>query len=127
MNRPQDPQDDTALRALYRQAQDAISPATTARLHRARYAATQAVAPARRGWGLPLATGFAAVFALAIGARMLMPEADAPAPAATPALVAADTAARIDEGVEEALASYDESPDFYRWLAANETTLLAVE
>ncbi|MGO3127819.1 MAG: hypothetical protein ACTIJY_07100 [Luteimonas sp.] len=125
MNRPHDQQDDAALRALYRQAQDTITPATTTRLHRARHAASQAVAPARRGWGLPLATGLAAVCALAIGARMLMPTVDAPT--ATPVLAAAESAAHIDEGVDEALAGYDESPDFYRWLAANESTLLAVE
>lgn len=125
MNQPHDPQDDAALRALYRQAQGSITPATTARLHRARHAAAQRAAPARRGWGLPLATGFAAIFALAIGARMLMPGADAPA--ATPVLAAAESAAHIDDGVDEALAGYDESPDFYRWLAANESTLLAVE
>jgi len=127
MNWPHDPQDEAALRALYVQAQDAITPATTARLHRARHAAAQAAAPARRGWGLPLASGFAAVCALAIGARMLMPGADAPAPAATPVLAAAESAAHIDEGLDEALAGYDESPDFYRWLAANESTLLALE
>lgn len=126
MNRPQD---DAALRALYRNAQDAITPATTARLHRARHAASQANAPARRGWGLPLATGVAAVFALAIGARMLVPDVDAPeaTPAATPVLAAAESAAQLDAGVDEALAGYEESPDFYRWLAANESTLLAVE
>lgn len=124
MNRSHDPQDDAALRALYRQAQDTITPATTTRLHRARHAASQAPAPARR-WGIPLAAGFAAVCALAIGARMLMPAADAPT--ATPVLAAAESAAHIDDGVDEALAGYDESPDFYRWLAANESTLLAVE
>jgi hypothetical protein len=125
MNRSHDPQDDAALRALYVQAQDTITPATTTRLHRARHAASQATTPARRGWGMPLATGFAAVCALAIGARMLMPSADAPT--ATPVLAAAESAAHIDEGVDEALAGYDESPDFYRWLAANESTLLAAE
>jgi len=126
MTGPHD-QDDAALRALYRHAQDAISPATTARLHRGRHAAARSTTPARRGWGLPLATGFAALCALAIGARMLMPAPDAPAPAATPALAAADSAARLDEGVDDTLAGYEESPDFYRWLAANETGLLALE
>jgi len=125
MNRSHDPQDDAALRALYRRAQDTITPATTARLHRARHAASQSTVATRRRWGIPLATGFAAVCALAIGARMLMPSAEAPT--ATPILAAAESAAHIDEGVDEALAGYDESPDFYRWLAANESTLLAVE
>jgi len=126
MTRPHE-RDDAALRALYARAQDTITPATTARLHRARHAATQSTTQARRGWRLPLATGFAAICALAIGARMLMPADETPAPAATPVLAAADSAAHLDEGVAEALAGYEESPDFYRWLAANETTLLAVE
>lgn len=126
MNRSQDSHE-AALRALYRQAQATITPATTARLHRARHAASQAPAPARRGWGLPLASGFAALFALAIGARILMPDTEMPAPAATPILAAADDAARLDDGVEDTLASFEESPDFYRWLAANEDTLLALE
>ncbi|MET0329143.1 MAG: hypothetical protein ABW163_10285 [Luteimonas sp.] len=121
------PQDDAALRALYRDAQAAITPATTARLHRARHGAAQAGATAPRRWGLPLATGFAAVLAVAIGARMLMPDTEVATPAATPALAAADSATRLDEGVDDALAGYEESPDFYRWLAANESTLLAVE
>lgn len=128
MNRPHDPPDETALRALYRQAQGTISPATTARLHRARHAATQDAAP-RRSWRLPLVTGFAAVFALAIGVRALLPDdtLDAASPQGTPALAAADSATRLDDGLDEVLAGYEESPDFYRWLAANETTLLALE
>lgn len=128
MNRPHDPLDETALRALYRQAQGTISPATTARLHRARHAATQGAAP-RRSWRLPLATGVAAVFALAIGGRALLPDdaLDTASPQGTPALAAADSATRLDDGLDEVLAGYEESPDFYRWLAANETTLLALE
>lgn len=129
MNRPHDPLDETALRALYRQAQGTISPATTARLHRARHAATQAASAPARSWRLPLATGLAAVFAVAIGVRTLPPgnPPEAAAPAVTPALAAADSATRLDDGLDEVLAGYEESPDFYRWLAANETTLLALE
>ncbi|VXB91900.1 conserved hypothetical protein [Luteimonas sp. 9C] len=127
MNRSHDPHDDAALRALYRQAQDTITPATTARLHRARHDAVQGAGSGHRRWGLPLATGFAALCALAIGARMLMPGTETPSSTPMPVLAAAESAAHLDEGVDEALAGYDESPDFYRWLAANESTLIAAE
>lgn len=130
MSRPQEPLDDAALRALYARAQTTISSATTARLHRVRYAATQTDVPRRRR-RLPLATGLAAVFALAIGVRVLLPgnppDAAQPQPLPMPALAAADSATRLDDGLDEVLAGYEESPDFYRWLAANETTLIALE
>ena len=32
-----------------------------------------------------------------------------------------------DDAAADAYVAYDESPDFYLWLAANEATLLAVE
>jgi len=129
MNRQQDPLDDAALRALYRRSQGTISPQTTARLHRARHAALQAADTPRFGWRLPLAAGFAAVFALAIGLRLALP-GDTPggsAPAPAPALAAATPAGPLDDELGDALAGLEESPDFYRWLADNETTLLALE
>ncbi|WP_337244217.1 hypothetical protein [Luteimonas sp. gir] len=116
---------DAALRALYGHAQAQISAGTTARLHRARHAATTAT-PAWRRWAWPAAAGFAALFALAIGLQSLAP----PAPSTTtpaPVLAEADGAAALDDGVADALATYEESPDFYLWLAANESTLLAME
>ncbi|UNK43207.1 hypothetical protein MNO14_03680 [Luteimonas sp. S4-F44] len=132
MNPPNDPRtaadDDAALRALYGRAQAQISAGTTARLHRARHAATtgSTASPARRSWAWPAAAGFAALFALAIGMQSLAPPAP---PTATPApvLAEADGAAALDDGVADALATYEESPDFYLWLAANESTLLAME
>lgn len=130
MNRQHDPLDDAALRALYRQAQGTISPSTTARLHRARHAATRSATAPGRGWRLPLAAGFAAVFALAIGVRLSLP-VDAPETPALhapmPALAASGAATPLDDELADVLAGFEESPDFYRWLAANETTLLALE
>ncbi len=124
--------DDASMRARYRDAQAHISGATLARLHQARHAALQAEAGRRRPWAWPLAASFAALFALAVGMQVLGP------PGATPdvlpagdvvavvdaALPAADVA---DADVDDAAAAYDESPDFYLWLASNEATLLALE
>ncbi|MEN5062352.1 hypothetical protein [Luteimonas sp. TWI1416] len=128
---PNDPRtaadDDAALRALYGRAQTQISAGTTARLHRARHVATTA-APARRSWAWPAAAGLAAVLALAIGVQSLAPPApSSAASASTPVLAEADGPAALDDGMADALATYEESPDFYLWLAANESTLLAME
>lgn len=123
-NDPRTAADDDALRALYGRAQAQISAGTTARLHRARHAATTATS-ARRRWAWPAAAGFAALFALAIGMQSLAPPPHSAAP--TPVLAEAEGAAALDDGMADALATYEESPDFYLWLAANESTLLAME
>ncbi len=129
---PPDPRhpaaDDTALRALYLQAQEAMSVGITARLHRARHEALTSTAAPRRRWAWPVAAGFAAVFALAVGVQTLQapPGEAGPDETANAPLAAAENAV-LDEGAADAVAAYDESPDFYLWLAANEATLLAME
>ena len=127
-NDPQAPSDDAAMRALYVQAQDAISGGTTARLHRARHAAVNPATATRRGWAWPVAASCAALFALAIGVQVALPPADdaVPGPTVSAPLAVAEGAV-LDEGAADAFSTYDESPDFYLWLAANEATLLAVE
>lgn len=130
MTLPRDPQatsGDAAMRALYLQAQDRITPGTTARLHRARHAAVNAQSAPRRGWAWPVAAGCAALFALALGMQFTAPPASdaTPGPAVAP-LMAAEDAMR-DESAADAVAAYEESPDFYLWLATNEATLLALE
>lgn len=119
---------DAAARALYLQAQDQLSVATTARLHRVRTAALDEATPSRRGWMLPLTAGFAALFALAVGIQLGGPSAPDIPSTDTDAgpLVAVDEAV-FDDGTTDAFVAYDESPDFYLWLAANEATLLAME
>ncbi|WP_180543438.1 hypothetical protein [Luteimonas deserti] len=113
------------IRALYTQAQDHVSSATIARLHRARHAALSMAPRPRRSWGVPAAAGFAALLVLAAGMQLMQaPPRVAPDPAP---LAAGPAPAAVDEAALDALATYDESPDFYLWLAANEATLLAVE
>lgn len=126
---PHVPPTDAAVRALYLQAQDQVSAGTTARLNRARHAALSAAPPPRRGWAWPLAAGCTALLALAAGLQISAPPASDPAsapPVASAPLTLADDA-MLDDAAADAYGAYDESPDFYLWLAANEATLLAVE
>ena len=105
------------------------SAGTTARLNRARHAALSAAPAPRRGWAWPLAAGCTALLALAAGLQISAPPASDPASAqavaSAPLTLAED--AMLDDAAADAYVAYDESPDFYLWLAANEATLLAVE
>ena len=110
---------DAAARALHAQALNAVSPPTRARLRIARHAAGEQARAPRRGLGWVLASGCAAVFALAIGVQLQRapPAADPPSAAPTmAAMLPAPEAAAYDSGT--ALASLDENPDFYLWLAS---------
>lgn len=115
---------DQAMRRLHMQAVDQVSPATRARLRVARQAATTPAAARehRRGPGWALATGFAAVSALAIG-LLLRPSPQAPTSPA-PA-VASATIATYD--ADTALATLDENPDLYLWLASNDDAMPALD
>ncbi|KRA71959.1 hypothetical protein ASD78_16440 [Lysobacter sp. Root667] len=109
---------DEAARALHRQALGAVSPATRARLRTARHASVERARAPRRGLGWALASGCAAVFALAIGVQLQRAPQTAAPPVATPpvAMLPAPEAAAYDNAT--ALASLDENPDFYLWLAS---------
>ncbi len=108
---------DQAMRDVHAQAVDRISPATRARLRAARHAVP--ATPVRRGLGWVLASGFAAVFALAIGLRLQTPTPAVAPPA--PSVAALTPATAYD--VETAVAALDENPDLYLWLAANDDDL----
>ena len=105
---------DRAMRELHTRALTQVSPRTRARLRDARMAATQH-APTR-GLRWVLATGFVAVFALAIGLQWRGPSSTTDAPTQTAARDAQDYGA---------IAALDESPDLYLWLASNDDTLPA--
>ena len=115
-NGPQDRDDafDHAMRGLHAQALTQVSPHTRARLREARTAANQR-APTR-GWHWPLATGLAALVALAIGLQWQAPPSSDNAPART---------AAVDPAAYNALAALDETPDLYLWLASNDDALAA--
>ena len=123
------PPTDARARALYLEAQAQMSAGTLARLNRARHAALSAAPVQRRGWAWPLAAGCTALLALAAGLQISAPPGAAPSPpsAAASAPLTVAEAAVLDDAAAEVYVAYDESPDFYLGLAANEATLLAVE
>lgn len=118
-NRPdQDDAFDAAMRDLHAQALTQVSPRTRNRLRAARTAAAVQRAPVR-GFGWVLASGFAAVFALAIGLQWQgSPGITAPARTAD-----TDPVDQVVDGMDAAVATLDENPDFYLWLASNDDTL----
>ncbi|RZA36502.1 MAG: hypothetical protein EOP92_05055 [Lysobacteraceae bacterium] len=111
---------DREMRQLHAAAVSQVSPQTRARLRAARHA-TQA-APARgHAWRWIAATAFSTVLAVALGVQFL-PQAGI-TPAATPAVAAASD----DLDDSGSLATLDESPDLYMWLASSEAEPLAME
>lgn len=108
---------DIAMRELHAQALMQVSPQTRARLRAARTAAAQR-AP-MRGFGWVLASGCAAVFALAIGLQWHR----SPGVTVPTQIADTETADYATDGAYGALAALDENPDFYLWLASNDDTL----
>lgn len=120
-NHPQgdDERFDQAMRELHAQAVAQVSSPTRARLRAARHGAT-AARESRRGYGWILASGCAAVFALAIALQLQ------PRPASKPdAPPLAEVSAPYD--ADTAVAALDENPDLYLWLASNDDALPAAE
>lgn len=107
---------DRAMRELHAQALVQVSPQTRARLRAARTTAVIRRAPVR-GLGWALASGCAAVFALAIGLQWHGPSPTATVPTNT---VGTDAA---DYSTDSSVATLDENPDLYLWLASSEATL----
>lgn len=118
---------DRMARASHARSVEHLSPAVLAGLRRARIAATEP----RRGRGLGwLVAGSAAALAL-VAALQLQPAID-PEPALSQPQMAsmpAEASAReiADEEVAAMLATLDENPDFYLWLAANDESLPPAE
>jgi len=119
-NTERDQEFDNAMRRLHADALAQVSAPTRARLRDARASASTA-GGSRRGFGWALASGFAAIFALAIGWQLQSP------PAATTDTVTVDDA--IDAAMydtDTAVAALDENPDFYLWLASNDDAMPTV-
>ncbi|SKA09606.1 hypothetical protein [Novilysobacter spongiicola] len=120
---------DRMARASHARSVEHLSPAVLARLRRARSAATE---PRRgRGFGW-LVAGSAAALALALVATLQLQPAIDPEPALSQPQMAsmpAEASAReiADEEVAAMLATLDENPDFYLWLAANDEALPPAE
>lgn len=116
---------DEAMRDLHREALAAVSPATRQRLRAAR---TGAARP-RHGGAWALGASVAAVAALAIGLQLgPLPAGRGPATAAPPSATAARGAAPSTPVADAGdVATLDENPDLYLWLASNDADLIALE
>jgi anti-sigma-K factor RskA len=109
---------DGDMRQLHATAVAHISPQTLARLRAARHGVQ--TAPQRgHAWRWIAASAFSAVLAVAIGVQFL--PRSAPVPTAQPSLAA--TGSYYNDGV----ATLDENPDLYLWLASSEAEPLAME
>jgi anti-sigma-K factor RskA len=116
---------DRTVRALHAEAVDHVSRRTLQQLRTRRSIATR-TPPARatRALGWTIATACAAVFAVALGLRFDRDGASTPADAQ---LAATADPSAAEGGYDDALASYDEDPDLYLWLASGDAQPLAME
>lgn len=115
---------DAALRSLHMQATSHVSAGTMAQLHQRRHAALDGTARRRSLFGWPVATAFASVLAVAIGLGIGLQDGEVPAQA-TPAVATATTPDDLLDA--DALATFDENPELFLWLASSDATLLAME
>jgi anti-sigma-K factor RskA len=115
---------DRTVRALHAEAVDHVSPRTLQQLRARRSVATPTPARATRMIGWAIAAACAAVFAIALGLRFDRDGASAPVDAQ---LAGTTDPSAADGGYDDALASYDEDPDLYLWLASGDAQPLAVE
>ncbi|QDH70740.1 DUF3619 family protein [Marilutibacter alkalisoli] len=116
---------DAAMRQLHRASLEQLPPATAARLRSARRDALASPRP-RHGLGWSMASATAAVFALAIGVFWLRPDAPAPSPDVAITAPGGDNAIAdvlLAAEIEALVATYDEDPDLYLWLAVNDDAL----
>ncbi len=118
---------DRSARALHASAVAQV-PARTLHQLRVRRTRTRAealhAAPRVRGWAA--ATACAAVFAVAIGVRLAPQETALATMAVATSVPAAGVPTLADDPID-AIASFDEDPDFYLWLASRDAQLLALE
>ena len=109
---------DDAMRAAHANAVANVSARTRAQLHNSLHAAMSASRPAKGhhpAWGLALAGSLALV--AVIGLRTRGPEPSAPLPVVTER--------SADDG--DLMASLDETPDLYVWLASSDASGLVSE
>lgn len=111
---------DRDMRQLHTTAVANIPPQTLARLRAARHGAQ--TAPQRgHAWRWISASAFSAVLAVAIGTQFL----PRPVPLSTTQPTIAAAGAGDDYG--DSLATLEENPDLYLWLASSEAEPLAME
>jgi hypothetical protein len=116
---------DEALRQRHGEAVARVSERTQAQLQQRRRAALSASASGRprtamRRFAWPVATSFAAIFALAVGMQLRQ---DSVTQASMPIATIADD----DDDVGASFAALDENPDLYLWLASSDAVAFASE
>ncbi|HEY5972199.1 MAG TPA: hypothetical protein VIT22_09525 [Pseudoxanthomonas sp.] len=111
---------DRDMHQLHAAAVNPVSPQTLARLRAARHTA-QAAPQRGHAWRWIAASAFSAVLAVAIGVQFL-PQSTS-VPATQPVVTTVDTANDYGDSV----ATLDENPDLYLWLASSEAEPLAME
>lgn len=122
MSRLPDHDFDTSARRAHAGALDALSPRVQAQLAQRRRAALSSVqSPAPRPWAWMTAAASAGVLVLVV-ALQIRPPLDSPAPAD-----AALAAAAAPDATPDPVGALAEDPDFYLWLASNESQSIALE
>lgn len=121
---------DAAMRAMYAQAVEQVSPDTRMRLRTIRN--DSSARAHRRGgvFGWALASGGVAAFALALGLQFVGSSGNpgaTPGVTAVPALAGTANLAHpvvdVSYDPDTAVAALDENPDLYLWLASNTDVL----
>ena len=111
---------DRDMRQLHATAVARISPQTLARLRIARHGA-QAAPQRGHAWRWITASAFSAVLAVAIGVQFL--PRSTPLSTVQPMIAATGTS----NDYSDAVATLEENPDLYLWLASSEAEPLAME
>lgn len=113
------------MRAVHARAVEQVPSRLAYQLRVRRTAATNPVQPVPRRGGWLAAAAALAVFALAIGLRMPVPDAPSAADSLPP--LAAVTEAVDTAAFEDTAIALEEDPDLYLWLASQDAQFLAME
>ena len=121
MNSAIDKQDhfDHGLKQLHAAAVSHLSPQTLARLRAARHGAVPSAPQRSHAWRWLAASAFSAVLAVVVGVQFLPPSQSLPS--------AQPVAAGNDGNDAGNVATLEESPDLYLWLASQDAATLAME
>ena len=121
MNSAIDKQDhfDHGLKQLHAAAVSHLSPQTLARLRAARHGVAPSAPQRNHAWRWLAASAFSAVLAVVVGVQFLSPS---PSPPGVQPVATGNTG--NDTGN---VATLEESPDLYLWLASQDAATLAME
>ena len=113
---------DHGLKQLHAAAVSHLSPQTLARLRAARHGAVPSAPQRSHAWRWLAASAFSAVLAVVVGVQFLPPSQSLPS--AQPVAAGNNGNDGNDAGN---VATLEESPDLYLWLASQDAATLAME